>query len=93
VGNEAKFVQQFSNLVIVITLIQAQLLGCVGGRVWPLDGDTLHGLSCHLAIMPMRAIHHHAEGHTMAIGEHAALGTGFYVIRGMLAHLFSPRGA
>src|SRR2546428_8747248 len=93
VGGEAKLVQEVSDFVIVIALIQAQPLRRVGSRVWALCSDTLNGLARHLKVIAVRPVHCEADGHAMAVGEHAALGARFPAIRRILAHLFPPREA
>src|SRR5262245_25890716 len=49
-SREAKLLQEVSDLVIVIALIQAQPLWRLGRHIWPLRRDTLNRLACHLEV-------------------------------------------
>src|SRR5262245_12558480 len=89
---EAELVEQLPYLVIIIAFVQTQPLVGVWGGVWPLHSYVLDGLARQLEIIPIRAGHGQPERHATAIGADAAFGADLAAVRGVLAHLFPPRG-
>jgi hypothetical protein len=93
VGGDATLCQKVPYLILGIAFGQTPALGRLYGGSGPLDGDTLHGLARPLAIMTVRAVDGQADGHVRTVGAEAALGAARAAVRGVLAHLFPPRGA
>ena len=89
---EATRLQEVPDLVLVISFLQAQPLGPGGRRVWPLRSDALDGGTCHLEIIPIRAVHGQTKRYATPVGEDAACGAELAAVRGMLAHLLPPQG-
>lgn len=67
-------------------------MGGVSGRLWPLYGDILDGLPRHCDVIAIRALHSETDWHAAAVGQHTALDANLPAIRGILVHLFHPRG-
>jgi hypothetical protein len=57
VGCDPARVEQVSDLVLVIAFLQTSSLRRSGGRVGPHCGDTLTGVSRHLEVIAVRAVH------------------------------------
>src|SRR5262245_18306843 len=49
-GGEAELGEQSTDLLIVITFVQAHPLSYFRGGLRPLDGDALDGFPCHLEV-------------------------------------------
>jgi hypothetical protein len=90
---EPELVQQVSHLVVILAFVQTQPLRGFGGGVRPFHRYAFDGLARQLAIMPIRAGYGQPEWHATAVGEDAAFGAQLAAVRGVLAHLFPPKGA
>ena len=76
-GSELEFLSQFSNLGIVIALIQTQALRVLGRRAGPVHVNILQGLACQLAVVTVGFGDGHGQRDALRIGEQAALGAAF----------------
>ena len=81
---------QLPHLRVVVSLVQAQILGLLWGyfRTW--DHDGLQRTFHQLPIVPVRPLHHHRDGKAMARRQQAPFGPAFAPVRRIGTGSFFP---
>lgn len=72
---EVEIVEQFTDEVVVVGLVQTDALGMLLSGSGTIDGDTLDGLLGELAVIAVGAFDRQAEGDSCGLAHHAALDT------------------
>src|SRR5262245_22830409 len=76
---------------IIVRLVQAQMLRTLGCRLRPLDDDGLDGGPEQLRVVAVGTLDHQPQGPALLVNQYTAFGAVFAAVRGIFAHLFSPR--
>jgi len=85
------FLHGVAYIVIIITLVETEMLWCLGRRIRTLNRHTLQRLLHQPFVVGIGAGHHHAQRDAISLGQHAALRARFRPIRGVWTRLFPPR--